>query len=152
MAIEVRLLAAGDDDLLRRVAADVFDDPLDADATRAVLDDPGHRLMVALEEGTVVGFVSAVQYVHPDKPRPELWINEVGVAPSHQGRGVGRRMMTALLEVARRDGCAVAWVLTERSNTAARRLYEAAGGREEPEDVVMYEFDLDAADANSAPA
>jgi hypothetical protein len=28
---------------------------------------------------TVVGFASAVHYVHPDKA-PELWINEVGVA------------------------------------------------------------------------
>ena len=121
-------------------------------ATVALAEPPEAIQRLMLDDRAVVGFVSAVQYVHPDKPRPELWINEVGVSPGHQGRGVGRQLMAALLTAARRDGCAVAWVLTERSNTAARRLYQAAGGQEEPDDLVMYEFDLDTADASAAPA
>ena len=69
---------------------------------------------VALDAGVVVGFVSAVLYVHPDKPSPELWINEVGVAPSHQRRrasGVG--CWQATLADARATGCREAWVLTD---------------------------------------
>ena len=31
-----------------------------------------------MDEEQIVGFASAVHYVHPDKP-PELWINEMGV-------------------------------------------------------------------------
>ena len=57
--------------------------------TAEFLADSRHHLAVAVDEGRVVGMASAVHYVHPDKP-PELWINEVGVAPTHRGLGIGR--------------------------------------------------------------
>ncbi len=128
--------------MLDTVAPDVFDDPIDARAAREFLADPRHRLTVAIDDGVVVGFVSAVIYVHPDKPAPELWINEVGVAPSHQGRGIARRLLASTLEDARASGCREAWVLTDRVNQAAMRLYEAGGGQAS-EGHVMFTFRLD---------
>ncbi len=68
-----RLRSLADLPLLARVAEGVFDDPIDSDAARAFLADPRHHLVVALDGEVVVGFVSAVHYAHPDKPRPELW-------------------------------------------------------------------------------
>lgn len=65
----------------------------------------------------------------PDKPT-ELWINEVGVAPTHQRRGIGRSLVQALLEKGRVLGCVEAWVLTDEENTPARQLYGSAGGEE----------------------
>jgi hypothetical protein len=47
-----------------------------------------------------------------------------------------------LLDRGRELGRREAWVGTERSNTAARRLYAAAGGVEASEDFVIVEFDL----------
>jgi aminoglycoside 6'-N-acetyltransferase I len=84
---------------------------------------------------------SGVHYVHPDKP-PELWVNEVAVAPTHQGHGVGRQVLFALLAHARTLGCREAWVLTSYDNAAARRMYAAAGGAEEQEAPLMITFDL----------
>ncbi len=83
---------------------------------------------------------SGVHYVHPDKA-PELWVNEVGVAPAQQGRGVGRRILAVLLEHGRALGCQEAWLLTDDSNAAARRMYAAAGGRETTRQI-MVSFDL----------
>jgi ribosomal protein S18 acetylase RimI-like enzyme len=143
MSIEIRIVGSQDAEILNHVAPDVFDDPIVPQGVQEFLGSPDHHLAVAIEKGVVVGFASAVQYVHPDKPRPELWINEVGVAPSHQNRGVGRAIMQALLEVARNAGCAEAWVLTERKNLPAMRLYKAAGGEQEQDDIVMFTFKLD---------
>ena len=140
MSVEIRLLKRGDEAVLARVAADVFDDPIDARATTAFLSDPRHQLAVAVDEGVVVGFASAVLDEHPDKPRPELWINEVGVAPTHQGQGIGRRLLGVLLDAARTADCHEAWVLTDRSNAAAMRLYASVGGQEAPGDHVMFSF------------
>ena len=140
--MEVRLLRRGDEQVLAAVADDVFDDPLDAAATAAYLADPRHHLAVAIDGGVVVGFASAVVYVHPDKPQPELWINEVGVASTHQRRGLGRDLLKALLDVARREGCSEAWVLADRSNTAAQEFYASLGGARAPEDAVMFTFTL----------
>ena len=123
-------------------AADVFDDPIDPRAAAEFLADPRHHIAVALDAGVVVGFVSAVHYVHPDKPAPEMWINEVGVAASHRGQGVGRAVVAAMLDRARALGCTEAWVLTERDNPAAMRLYASGGGVEAPSDSVMFTFRL----------
>lgn len=143
-APEIKLLAATDGDVLQKVADGVFDDPIDAAAAAEFLADERHHLVVAIVDGLVEGFISAVHYVHPDKPAPELWINEVGVAPTHQRQGLARKMMETVLAEARRLGCSEAWVLTERTNTAAMRLYAQCGGSEAPQDTVMFDFDLTA--------
>ena len=51
---------------------------------------PRHHLVAAIADDRLVGFISALDYWHPDKPRG-LWINEVGVAPTWQHRGAGTR-------------------------------------------------------------
>lgn len=127
--ITVRVLGRDEAYVLNDVAPDVFDEPLDARWTAEFFADPRHHLAVALHDGRVVGFASGVHYVHPDKA-PELFVNEVGVAKAHQGRGLGRRLMECLTSHARTLGCVTAWVLTEASNDAARRLYRSVGGEE----------------------
>ena len=90
----------------------------------------------------MIGFASAVHYIHPDKP-PELWINELGVASSHQGQGIGKAIMKAMLRLGNKLGCKVAWVLTERDNSPAKGLYKSASGKIDNGDTVLYEFDTD---------
>ena len=68
MAVEIRMLRAGDEPLLERASPDAFDDPIDARRAAEFLADPRHHLAAAVDEGRIVGFVSAVHYVHPDKP------------------------------------------------------------------------------------
>jgi ribosomal protein S18 acetylase RimI-like enzyme len=139
MDIEIRILGADDADVLARLAPDVFDDGIDPRWSAEFLADPRHHLAVAIDAGTVVGMASAVHYVHPDK-RPELWINEVGVAATHRRRGIGKRLLQALFLRARALGCAEAWVLTDDDNAAARRLYASAGGTESPQVMVSFHF------------
>jgi hypothetical protein len=66
--IEVKVLGAKDAGVLASLAPGTFDDPLDPGATTAFLADERHHLVVAIDNGVVVGFASAVHYVHPDKP------------------------------------------------------------------------------------
>ena len=139
--IEVRLLTGADSSVLRRVAAGVFDNPVDPAQTREFLADPRHHICVAIEDGEVVGFASAVHYVHPDKP-PELWINEVGVAPSHQRRSFAKAILQRLQALGRELGCTEAWVLTDDVNVPARALYASVGGAERG-GVVMVTFPLE---------
>jgi GNAT superfamily N-acetyltransferase len=144
MAIDIKLLGPQEAGVLANIAPDVFDDSIDVGRADEFLADPRHHLAVAVEDGWVVGFVSAVHYVHPDKPRPELWINEIGVATTHRRLGLGTCLLHAVFAVARELGCAEAWVLTDRANTAAMRLYAAAGSTQAPTDHVMFTFKLDA--------
>ncbi|HET7468374.1 MAG TPA: GNAT family N-acetyltransferase [Gemmatimonadales bacterium] len=141
MTVKIRLLGPEDGAVLDHVASDVFDHPVASGWAAEFLGDPRHHLAVALDEGVVVGFASGVHYINPDKP-PELWINEVGVAPTHQRQGVASRLLAVLMDRGAGLGCVQAWVLTSPANTAARRLYARAGGREADELSVMVEFPL----------
>ena len=137
----MRILDVDDDKVLERVAPGVFDNAVDPRWTREFLADSRHHLAVALDAGLVVGMASGVHYVHPDKP-PELWVNEVAVAPTHRGRGVARRMLETLFERARTLVWHGAWVATEPTNNLARRLYAAVVGVEASKVSVIVEFCL----------
>lgn len=144
MPCTIRLLGAGDDAVLQRVAPEVFDGPVNPEWTAEFLADPRHHLAVALDGELVIGMASAVHYLHPDKA-PQLWINEVAVTPTHRGRGIGRLLIEALLDLARTLECTEAWVLTDdASNRGAHTLYSALGGQATPNgSVTMYTFPLD---------
>lgn len=141
MTIEIKILSKGDEDILNHVASDVFDNELNKNLVVEFLADSRHHIVVAIDEDLVVGFVSGVHYVHPDKP-PELWINEVGVAPTHQRQGIGKKLLQEMFLKAKSLGCNQAWVLTDRSNTPAMGLYASVTESEVPEDVVMFNFSL----------
>lgn len=140
MAIEIRVLGTDDTAILMNVAEDVFDDPIHLRSAETFLRDPHHHIVVALDNDLVVGFVSSVHYFHVDKARPSLWINEVSVAGTHRSQGIGSQLMQRMLEVARTHKCAEAWVLTDRNNIPAMRLYSACDGSDT--DHVMFDFRL----------
>jgi ribosomal protein S18 acetylase RimI-like enzyme len=122
-------------------AADLFDDAPREDATAAFLAEPGHHLLLARLEpdGPDVGFVSGVETVHPDKGR-ELFLYELGVDESARGRGVGRALVQALLDLARDRGCYGAWTATEPDNLGARATYRSSGAVEDETVTVVWTF------------
>jgi ribosomal protein S18 acetylase RimI-like enzyme len=99
MAGTILILNKANAACIDQVTLDVFDNPVNSKHLADFLDDPRHIMVVALEDGLVVGMASGAEYFHPDKP-PQLWINEVGVSPAYQRRGIGRRLMGALVEAA----------------------------------------------------
>lgn len=73
-AIAIKILNHNDIDVLKNTEPDVFDDPINLPKSAEFLADSHHHLAVAIKDNLVIGFVSAVHYVHPDKLSPELWI------------------------------------------------------------------------------
>jgi ribosomal protein S18 acetylase RimI-like enzyme len=121
--MEIKRIALGDEALFSRVAPDVFDEPVDPARLRAYLREPGHLMLLALEDGVVVGQCAAVVHYHPDK-ETELYVDEVGTASTHLRQGIARQIMEAMFEWGRELGCTEAWLGTELDNAAARGLYD----------------------------
>jgi ribosomal protein S18 acetylase RimI-like enzyme len=134
MAVKIKVLQRGDDRVLANVAPEVFDRAVDPVLTREFLEDPRHHIAVAIDDGLVVGMATAVHYIHPDA-HPQLWINEIAVAPPYRRRGLGKQMLLALFDIGRAQRCTEAWVLTDRLNPAAMALYVSAGGTEGADDT-----------------
>jgi len=96
--------------------------------------------VVAVDAGLVVGPVPAASYLHPDKERAELWINEVGVAPTHRRRGLARQLLVCLFEQGRQTRRREARLLTEHDNEPAKGLYGSLGGV--AAEQVMFSFQI----------
>jgi ribosomal protein S18 acetylase RimI-like enzyme len=142
VTFEILRLRPDDAALLDRVAEDVFDEPVRPDRVIAYLAEPSHIMLVALSGGIVVGQCAAVVHRHPDKVT-ELYIDEVGVSPALQRKGIARAMVERMIEIGKELGCGEAWVGTEPDNLPARGLYESVKvRRDDAETFVMYVYRL----------
>lgn len=142
MAVEIIQLNDGNSGCLDTLASDVFDHPIDPTKLESFLRDPRHVMMLAVQDGLVVGLASAVEYFHPDK-QPQLWINEIGVSPDYQRKGIGRRLATALVEFALSRGCSYAWLGTDKENSAARACFGSVTDVEPPQEFLLFEWDFE---------
>jgi ribosomal protein S18 acetylase RimI-like enzyme len=141
MTTDIVSLSQSNATLLDNIAPDVFDNAIDPRSLAAFLADPRHVMVVAVQDGVVVGMATAFEYVHPDKP-PQMFVNEVGVTPAHQSRGIGRKLVEALLDTARARGCTFAWLGTATDNTAAQACFASVPGAAKPQTFLLYEWDL----------
>jgi len=139
--VGIRALTSVNADLLESVAPGVFDNEIRPEYAQAFLDDPRHAMFVAVDDGTVIGMASSFEYFHPDKPQ-QLFINEVGVAPTHRRRGIGRKLVEALISYAERRGCTYAWLGTDSDNRAGQACFSSVPDVEAPQTFLLYEWDL----------
>ncbi len=139
---DIVLLTSANKNLLTHIAPDVFDHAVKPSFLEAFLGDPRHVMFLAVDDGVVVGMASGVEYFHPDKP-PQLWINEVGVAPTHRRQGIGKRLVEALLDIARERKCVFAWLGTDVANSAAQGCFNSVTDGESPQPFLLYEWELD---------
>ena len=118
-------------------AADLFDAPPIAAATERFLAEPNHHLLFAYAEaGHAVGMISGVEMTHPDKGT-EMFIYELGVAPTARLQGVATALVRALAGIARERGCYGIWVGTEPDNAAALATYRKTGANDEAPFVLL---------------
>lgn len=96
-------------------------------------------MVVAVRGNQVVGQVAAYVHRHPDQAS-DVYIDNLGVAPPFQRRGVARRLIDEVLAWARTLDCRQAWIVTDTDNSAARALYEGRGAAAEP--IVMFSHKL----------
>lgn len=136
--IAIRLLAPGDEDIVRRLAT--YDGPGDAEG---LLADRRALMLVAFDGGLPVGFVLAHELPRRHGDRSKLFVYEVDVAPSHRRRGIASALLARLAELARERGIRAGFVLSETDNGPANALYRDAGASTEAVNI-LWEFSYEA--------
>jgi GNAT superfamily N-acetyltransferase len=104
------------------------------------MQGPDHAVFVAERRGDVLGLISVDIRHTLLNPSPVALIDELVVAESARGMGVGRRLIVEAIRYARQQGCGELEVGTERGNTAAQEFYRECGFDQEH---VLLEMELD---------
>jgi GNAT superfamily N-acetyltransferase len=97
-------------------------------AFRAIDRDPAHQLLVADAAGPVVGTMQ-LSYL-PGLARRGAWraqIEAVRVHADYRSRGLGAAMFRWAIAEARRRGCALVQLTTDKSRGPAHRFYQRLG-------------------------
>lgn len=99
------------------------------------LDSPGCRILLA-EDGETQGAAPLGLLCLSLRPNlfhgaPSGLIEELVVTPAARGRGIGKALMRAALDVCQAGGCAEVGVATGFENERAQRLYRDFGLVEE---------------------
>jgi phosphinothricin acetyltransferase len=100
--------------------------PPDGDEIAERLSNPLHPWLVAEEDGMVVGYAST----SPMRNRAAYrWSVETGIylAPQAQGRGIGRQLLAAHLDLLERQGFVTAIAGIALPNDASVALHEKLG-------------------------
>ena len=111
---------------------DGVDSPADLDAYTAAFEaidaDPAHLLVVADRAGAVVGTMQ-LSFLPGLARRGALraQIEAVRVAESQRGSGLGAAILTWAIDEARRRGCALVQLTTDKTRTDAHRFYQRLG-------------------------
>ena len=124
---------------LTAAAAEILDGPVRPDSLAQFLSDPRHFMFLAMDGQSCVGMASCFEYYHPDK-LPQIFLNEIGVAESHQSQGIGRALVAAVLAEADVRGADYVWLGTEVDNLPANACFSKI------EDTDEWERDLEECD------
>lgn len=85
---------------------------------------PAHVLLDEKAGDRLIGYFVAMEGVD------EVHLLNITVTPSEQGRGHGREMLDALVDLCRDCGAEQLWLEVRQSNPRARELYRRYGFRE----------------------
>ncbi len=94
----------------------------------AYLDYPGVEVWAALNGGDVVGYAGITRY------RKWAHLDRIATSPGHQGKGVGREMLSFVARDMARKGARSVALSTQGNNHRSRSMYERAGFVHTPRD------------------
>jgi ribosomal protein S18 acetylase RimI-like enzyme len=139
----VKVLRLGPGDTARLLAArELFDRPPTEESARAYLADDRNVVFLAVDGPRPIGFVRGTSLRQLGSGRPQMFLYEIGVIASHRRRGVGKSLVSALLEHCRAQGYEEMFVLTDPANTAAVSLYRSTGATTETPADRMFVYRL----------
>ncbi len=81
------------------------------------------------ENGRMVGMVTYLYHPTTWSAAPRCYLHDLYTLPEQRGKGIGRKLIEAVYEAAKRDGSEQVYWLTQEFNYAGRMLYDKVAER-----------------------
>lgn len=105
--------------------------PLPNDVLDAIVpglrEHPGTVVILAWDDDTPVGIAVCFTGFSTFTAKPLLNIHDIFVTETHQGKGIGRQILNAIEDEARRLGCGKLTLEVRTDNHKAKHLYQSFG-------------------------
>jgi ribosomal protein S18 acetylase RimI-like enzyme len=104
------------------------------------LSRPQNVLLIADDHGTPTGFLVGYLLDRVDRDQRMICLYEIGVAAGHRQQGIGGALIEELKKLCRQENIMKCWVITDRTNAAAIRLYESTGAQHDGPDSLVFVY------------
>lgn len=96
-------------------------------ALQSVLSLPDVHLHLAFVGDSAVGYTAQRFLTTAWSSRPEALVEDLYVRADHRGRGIGRKLIEAVIAEAKAHGCGSMFLDTNERNEASSTLYRTLG-------------------------
>src|SRR5215203_550557 len=104
-----------------------------------LLERPDFHVVVAIDNGVVIGGLTAYELLKYKSETTEMFLYEINVAATHRRKGVASALIEFLKETCAEKNIKSMFVLAEADNLPAVRLYE----KSDAEGFQAIEFDFE---------
>jgi|GEM_PF-488346 len=99
-------------------------------------------LFAALQDDIPVAYALAYRLPRFDRSKNMFYLHDIAVLADWRRRGIGRQLMSSVLETCRSEEFSRLFLITDRSNVPACGLYAGTGGTASADQVLFfYDFD-----------
>ena len=132
--IQCELLTKENSKIMKTVMEELDIDPL---RLRDFLEQPQNLAFIAKCNNEVTAFIYGYSLMSLNS-NPQLFIYSVEVVSKFQNMGIGSKLFQYVVDYSRENGFSECYVITDKGNKRACRIYEKAGGKNDYEDEIVY--------------
>ncbi|WP_289058925.1 GNAT family N-acetyltransferase [uncultured Mesotoga sp.] len=105
------------------------------------IQEPDHVLLVAEEDGDIVGYVGLHFIPYLFMGHPEGYISELFVKSSARGKGIGSKLLTEAVKRGRARGCSRMQLVNMKNRDSYKRGFYTKMGWRERENAADFVYD-----------
>lgn len=137
--IEMRLINENDIQNMKKILEDdnmIFD----KNNVENFIKEKNNYGFVIIVDSNIVGFSYCYGLLRPDAKRM-LYIHSVGILPDYQNKGLGTMLVKYIVDYGKNNGFSESFVITDKGNLRACKVYEKSGGKSDIENEIVYVFE-----------
>lgn len=103
------------------------------------IEDDNCYGFVAQQNGKVVGFAYSYRLKRLES-KPMMYIHSIDVLESYRKQGIGKKLISHIVDYSIKNDFKSCFLITNKTNYSACKLYESTGGKVISVDDVLYKW------------